>query len=196
MNGLEQILLKIEEDNQTAVSEIISDAKAQAKNMLDESAEKAKTQADMIIQQAEKHAEQIAENAESGYDAVLRRGELQAKAEIVNGWIDKAMDAINNMDAEEYFSTLFNLILIHSDAKSGELLFNEKDKSRLPSDFMKMLNDALHDGARLVICDEAADIENGCIIRYGGIEENCTFEALLNEKADEVKDKLFALVKA
>lgn len=194
MNGLEQILLKIEEDNQAAVSKIISDAKANAKKLLDESADKAKAESDEIIEEAEKHALQIADNAESGYEATLRRGELQAKAEIVNGWLDKAMTQIKSLDDEAYFSTVFNLILLHADKKSGELIFNDKDRNRLPSNFMTMLNDALENGAELTLSDEAADIENGCIIRYGGIEENCTFNALLEEKADEVKDKLFALV--
>lgn len=194
MNGLEQILQKIEEENQAAVSQIISDAEASAKKQIEEEKIKAFEQAKSITDDARKNAALIEENAESGYLSVIRKGQLKAKADIVSEWINNAMSDIGKMDSEEYFSTLFNLILSHSDKKSGLLLLNKKDKESMPPDFMKMLNDALEDDESLTLAKEDADIENGCIIRYGGIEENCTFSALLDEKADEVKDKLFALV--
>ncbi len=43
---------------------------------------------------------------------------------------------------------------------------NRRDKrKRMPQGFMENLN------AKFVLSEENADIESGCIIRYGGIEE-------------------------
>jgi V/A-type H+-transporting ATPase subunit E len=194
MNGLEQILQKIEDDNQSAVSQIISEAENNAKLNIENETAKAEAEAEDIISKAQRHAEQTAENAVGSCEAVIRKGELQAKSEIVADWIGRAMQKIDEMDSEEYFSTMFNLILSHSSDKKGTLILNKKDKERMPSGYMKMLNDALDGQAELELSEEDADIKDGCIIRYGGIDENCTFGALLEEKSDEIKDKLFALI--
>ena len=40
----------------------------------------------------------------------------------------------------------------------------------------------------LTLSKEPADMTNGFIITYGGVEENCTFDAIFAERANEFKD--------
>ena len=57
---------------------------------------------------------------------------------------------------------------------------------------MESLNKKLKEkNASVSLADESAKIDSGVIIRYGGIEENCTFGALIGEKRDEIRDILF-----
>ncbi|MBQ7549293.1 MAG: hypothetical protein IJT03_06270 [Clostridia bacterium] len=194
MNGLEQILRKIEEDSSSAVSEIMDDAAQRARLNDEEETGKANARASEITAKAKKTAEQIAENSVGSCEAALRKGELKAKSDVVAGWLADSMAKINSMSGEEYYSAVFNLAVSHCSRQNGILLMNKRDKANMPGGYMKMLNDALPEGASLELSDEDADIKNGFIIRYGGIEENCVFDSLLEEKTDVLKDKLFALI--
>ena len=71
----------------------------------------------------------------------------------------------------------------------GVLSFSAKDLKRLPSDFASKASEiAAKNNGKIKIADEAADIEDGFILSYGGIEENCTLKALFSEKEDELRD--------
>ena len=60
----------------------------------------------------------------------------------------------------------------------------------MPSDFEeKIIAAAAEKGGSLVLSKERS-IEDGFILVYGGIEENCTLKALLDAKKDELQDKV------
>ena len=63
--------------------------------------------------------------------------------------------------------------------------------SRFPKDFVDKANSGLSkNGGRIVLSDTTLDIDSGFILRYGGIDENCTFDALIKENSDKIKDAL------
>ena len=45
-------------------------------------------------------------------------------------------------------------------------------------------------GGKLTISGEGRNIENGFVLAYGGIEENCTLKAIFDAKRDEFADKI------
>ena len=49
-------------------------------------------------------------------------------------------------------------------------------------------------GADLKISEEAAEIKNGFVLDFGGIEENCTFDALIDQNIEELQDKVKSLL--
>ena len=69
--------------------------------------------------------------------------------------------------------------------KSGELLLNQKDLQRLPSDFENRVREA---GLDARVSQTPADILGGFILKSGDIEENMDFAALLNARRDEIED--------
>lgn len=80
---------------------------------------------------------------------------------------------------------------VHSGA--GEILFSEKDLKRLPATFAKEIAEiAGKNGGSLKISDKPAAIDNGFILSYGGIDENCSLKALFAEKHDQLQDKAHA----
>ena len=89
-------------------------------------------------------------------------------------------------------SMLFKLILKYSHENQGELRLNETDMERMPEDFIEKVNKSLSEkNASVILAQKPYDIKPGCVIAYGEIEENCTFDALIEEKKDEIKDKLY-----
>lgn len=189
MKGLEQILKKIEDDSTCEADRIIADAKKTAEKIVADAREKANKEAQTINAEADKKTSLMLETAKNGCTSLIKRSETSAKAEVVSDCIKIAGANINSMADEEYFEILKKLILkyCHSN-EQGELLMNKIDISNMPKHFLKELKKS---GADLIVCEEPIDIGKGFIIRYGGVEENCTFNSLIEEKTDEIKDKLY-----
>ena len=74
-------------------------------------------------------------------------------------------------------------------AEAGEIYFSAADLKRLPAGFEKEISEiAAKKGGSLTLQKDSKEMENGCILVYGGIEENCTFRALFNAKKDRLQD--------
>lgn len=198
MNGLIQILAKIEEDNLLEVNKIKDDAKNQAEKIMADAEAAANAEAEVIIANADKKTSQMLENAKSGCDVLIKRAEVSAKSEVVADCIKAAAAEIKAMADEKYFEVIKKLILkYHHHNEDGVIAMNAKDVARMPKKFIADINKEISkNGAKLVICDENADIDSGFIICYGGVVENCTFDSLIEEKKDEIKDKLYIQLKA
>lgn len=198
MNGLELILRKIEEDNKLEVEKIKADGKKAAENIVADAEASAKSEAAKIIAAADKKASLMLENAKSGCDSLIKRAEVFAKSQVVTDCIKNATAEIKAMEDDKYFQVITKLVLKYYHAnEQGELLMNEKDIDRMPKRFLKDINEKIKkSGAELVLSKNPADIDSGFVIRYGGVEENCTFDSLINEKTEEIKDKLYSQLMA
>lgn len=198
MNGLTKILAKIEEDNLLEVNKIKEDAKRQAEKIVEEAVSIANAEAIVIAENADKKTSQMLENAKSGCEVLVKRAEVMAKAEVVAECIKAAAEQLKAMDDDEYFDTVKNLILkYYHRNEQGELLMNSRDIKRMPKSFLKDINKHLkNQNAELILAENPADIDSGFVICYGGVEENCTFDSLIEEKTDEIKDKLYSQLMA
>ena len=79
----------------------------------------------------------------------------------------------------------------HND--DGEMYFSSKDLKRMPKDFETKLNEHLKQGT-LKISSKPCEIDAGFILVYGGIEENCSFNALFKAQNDILRDKISAII--
>lgn len=194
MNSLELILRKIDEDASAAAEKIIQKANAQAEKIKAEEEAKANEEASEILEHAKKASAQLIENTQGSCESLKRAEELKTKSEIISGFIAEAVSSVKNLPDAEYFGVLASILQKYAHKDSGVLMLNAADLKRVPADFIQNLNSSLGDGASLVLSKEPADIDGGFIIAYGLIEENCSFEALLEDKQDEIRDRLFAVV--
>lgn len=193
MNGLIQILAKIEEDSLLEVNKIKEDGKKQAEKIIADAVNSANAEAEIIAANADKKTSQMLENAKSGCDVLLKRAEVAAKSEVVAECIKSAAAQLKAMDDHKYFDAVKKLILkYYHQNEQGKLLMNSKDIKRMPKSFLKDINKHLKkQNAELILAKNPADIDSGFVICYGGVEENCTFDSLIEEKKDEIKDKLY-----
>jgi vacuolar-type H+-ATPase subunit E/Vma4 len=72
----------------------------------------------------------------------------------------------------------------------GSLSLSKKDLERLPENFEGKINSQLSDGKSIEISGNAASFDGGFVVEYPEMRIDCTFESLLNDKIDEVRDEL------
>ena len=98
-------------------------------------------------------------------------------------------EVLKNQDVNSYFETIKKLIQTYSFPEDGEIYFSKEDLERMPEGFeASILEAASKAGGSLKLMKESKSIEDGFVLVYGGIEENCTFRALIDAKKDELQD--------
>ena len=102
---------------------------------------------------------------------------------------------LRELPDEQYFSLLQDLAVAHALPQEGTLYLSPADRQRVPALFEEGLNAALGDpAAKLTLAEDTRDIDGGVVLVYGGIEENCSFTALFDDKADALQDMVQALL--
>ena len=175
MAGLEKIKSQILDEAKGTANAKIEDAKAQAEQM--------KTQA-----QAEGAAQK--ERVKSAIDLQRRTRLLEAKQEMIAEIIGKAYEKVISLAPDEYYQMLLSILEAYVLPQEGEIYFSVKDLENMPVGFGKEIEEiALAKGGKLTVAGAGRDnIDNGFILAYGGIEENCTIRAMFDAKRDELAD--------
>lgn len=195
MTGLEKI-----------TDRILAEAGAQA----DEIREKAEEEAGAVLREAKESLLRLREEAENREALVKKELEtrarssaslkkrqliLSAKQDIIREQIERAHQSLLEMEPEEYFSLIEQMVRQFSLPREGEIRFSERDLKRLPDGFDKRLEQAAAErGGSLKTGSEPASVDGGFLLDYGGIEENCSLQALLAAKRDECSDQIQKLL--
>ena len=101
--------------------------------------------------------------------------------------LQNGLENAKHLPDDEYFSLILQMIGKYSLPQDGTILFGEKDLKRLPADFASKINDAAK--GKIALSDKAAAIDAGFILQYGGIEENCSFDAIFASEAENLSDR-------
>lgn len=195
MNGLDRILSQIEEEAKASADAILSQAKEQAEGILAE----ADTQAEGIAREAKARKEaseaDILKKAASAAQMSRRQQLLSAKIQVIYGILDQAKASILAMPDEEYFALITRMLDQYVQSGNGTILFNERDRRRLPAGYEKVISAAAEKkGGSLALAKGSRPITGGFILVYGGIEENCSFEAIFESEKERLQDKVHSVL--
>ena len=128
-------------------------------------------------------------------DMRRKQAVLAAKQEVIGGVLEKAYDAVMNLDDEKYFEMLEKLLEKHALAEEGVICFSEQDLERMPQGFPeKIRNIAASKGGSLTLSEKPEKMDGGFLLVYGGIEENCTIRAVFDSKREELSDQVNRLL--
>lgn len=188
MSGLDQIIQSILDAAQKESDEILQAAKEKADSILqaaDRDVAALELEAEENIKKETQKLQQMAAAADQQN---RRQILLKTKLDVIGQCIRAARDKILTMPDAEYFDMLYQLFENQHIEKDGEILFSEKDKERLPDDFIARLN-TVSDG-KIALSDECINIEGGFVVRCGQIEINCTIDSILSEKESILQDRL------
>lgn len=189
MAGLEKIIERIQKNSEINCDSILQDARQQAETI--RAASKTQTDADIekISAESKRKAKEIVDSAVSGSELEEKKEILSTKVEIINNVIDQVSETLKNLPDEKYFDALYKLAAKYARPEEGVMVLSQKDLNRLPTDFEKKLNSQLKEGS-IRVSQEPRDLDSGFVLSYGGIEINCSFEALIKESEDDIKDEL------
>lgn len=189
MSGLDEILDVIKKEQQENEKKILDSANAKADEIKAESEIKAAKVYDDCMKRSKEQQERNFENSCSSVDALMKRKLLAAKVEMVDAVIENVIKKLNSLPDKDYFEFIGKLVGQHIREGRGELSLSKRDLERMPADFEEKLNEqAFRCKGSIVISDVPADIEDGFILRYGLVSENCGFKAVIEAEEDNVRD--------
>ena len=195
MTGLEKMKSQILEEAKAAAGEILADAEKQANAVKEKGKEEAEAACREISQKSEEEVKAVEERAVSSCDLQSRKALLTAKQEIIKEVLDSAYQTLLDADDETYFALLRKMLHKFVLAQEGEICFSDTDLKRLPQGFEEEIQAiAREKGGVLTLSKESRKVCGGFVLIYGGIEENCTFEAMFSSKRDELSDKVHRLL--
>lgn len=187
MGGIEEILKQIQREAEQEISEIMSAAETECKKIASDN----KREMDAVIASKKTESASAAdlalEKMKSGAFVKKKQDILRLKQKLIAETIEKAHKHIVELPTDEYFDILIKIAKNNAHEEDGVIGLNEPDLRRVPADFADKL---AQEGLRLTICEQPYDIEDGMILNYGDIEENCTIQALINAKKELLQDKI------
>ncbi|MBE6759341.1 MAG: hypothetical protein E7554_04540 [Ruminococcaceae bacterium] len=191
MTGLEKILERIQAGADLQAADIMDEARAEAAEILKKADAATEAKSTALVDVTREKAELIGRIADSGSELEGRKLLLSLRQELIAGVIDEALKRLRALPAEQYFSVCERLACRFADKGEGEILFSAADRERLPGGFMDALNGKLSDkGAKLTLAADTVETNGGFVLRYGGIEENCSFAAIVEQHRDSLSDQL------
>lgn len=195
MTGLEKIIQQILKDAQGKADECLAAAKTQADAILAEGKSKAEQAVSDIQKKSERDVDNQKKSAASSNDLYRRTEVLKSKQEVIAQVIQAAYEAVCGMEDDKYFALLEKMVNKNIAASEGLLCLSEKDLNRMPADFAERVNKLAEcAGGTLTISPTGKQIENGFVLVYGGVEDNCSIKALFDAKHDEMQDVVHALL--
>lgn len=189
MAGLENILNIIASQQKETENAIISAAEKKAAAIEKEGLEKAEKAYEEQLKKLTSKLVQDHENSKASVDADMKRRILACKVKCINDVIEKTLKKLDSLPDKEYFGVVEKLLSLKVQKGGGTLYFSKRDLERLPADFAKKAESiASKAGGTIKISDECAEIENGFILEYGLISENCSFRDIIEAERDAVRD--------
>lgn len=195
MNGIEKLTQQITADAQIEIDAILADARAKADAVTADYAQRAEKAAAERLAKGTAAAAQREERLIAMADMERRKDLLAAKQDMVGRAFDKALEQLCSLSDEEYVAMLTRLAVAASNSGHEQLIFSQKDRTRVGKDVVIAANEALGNG-NLTLSEQTRPMRGGFILSDGAIEVNCTFETLVRlqrgEIAGEVASVLFA----
>lgn len=193
MNGLDKIKDKILDEAKIKADGIISKATDEAKKMIQQAETQSQQDAQEIREEGKKKADAAIRFAESSAHLEGRKKILETKGQIIDSVIKEAYRRMVSLDDSDYFTIITRLVMQYAHNDEGEMYFSSNDLKRMPKDYETKLNEQLKQG-KLKISSKPYNIDAGFILVYGGIEENCSFNALFKAQNDILRDKISAIL--
>ena len=189
MSGLDEILNLIEAQQKQSEDSIIKAAENKAAQILHDGDTKAQKAYDEFVKRSSAQAEKDYENACNSVDAEIKRRLLSCKVELIDRAIEETVSKLKEQPDKEYFDMILALTERHIQPEKGVISFGSRDLSRIPSDFESRLSElAGKTGSQIRVSDKAEDIEDGFILSYGLISENCSFRSMIESDKESVRD--------
>lgn len=195
MAGIDKITNEILQDARTQAESILADARQRAEAIVEEAVKEAASRKADAAVKSETAVAEYGKRILSQIDMQKRQAILAGKQEIIGDIIGRAQEKLQQQDDASWEDMILKLLQKAVQPGEGEILFSAADKKRVSAGLAELIGKAAAaKGGTLKVSDETADIRDGFILRYGGIEENCSLKALFEEKQEQLQDVVHQLL--
>lgn len=189
MTGLEKMIGQILGEAEATAAEKVALAAEEAEALVSQAKAEAQKMSEEVSDQSEAEVKNYLDRVKSSADLQRRTAILRAKQEVIASVLEKAYVSLHDLESGAYFELILKILEKYVLAEAGEIYFSAKDLKRLPAGFEKEIGRiAAEKGGSLILDKDGKEIEDGFILVYGGVEENCTFRALIGAKKDRLQD--------
>lgn len=187
MTGLEKIVKQIGDEARQTADEILVSAKAEAEKIAAQAQADGRAQSAIIETQGKLAVQNSLAASQSAAELSRRRAILETKQQLISDVIGDAQKSVYALPDSEYFALILKMVEKFSLEQDGEIIFSPTDLARLPFAFQLKLKAAAK--GSLSVSKETRELDGGFVLVYGGIEENCSIEALFYAAREELQDK-------
>ena len=189
MPGIDEILNIIDSQQKQTEENLVSAAEHKASAIIYDGNEKAEKAYEEHIKKMSEQLEHDFVNSCSSVDASMKRKVLSRKISLIDETIEATLSKLDKLPDKEYFDVIGKLAAKRIRSGEGILSLSRRDLDRVPDTLMKTLTEAaVKAGGSIRLDSEPADIENGFILTYGLISENCSFRAVVEAEREGVRD--------
>jgi len=182
------------------IEEILEQARGQADAIINGANEKAadiasQAQADrdewkrQLDETAASENLERANRAESGRRQNRRRALLNARGQVIDAVIAYTKAKIIRLPDGEYSDFLFRLFEKNAQPLDGSIRVAPSDFARLRNDFLARCRSVFPEN-KLELSGDADGIENGFVIEYGNVIQNCSLDGIFEAEGQALRDRV------
>ena len=182
MNGIDRITDRIEADAREQAKAIIAEAEAKCAEIRKENEKKAQERYLELIRNGTQDCESGLERRKSAAEMDAKKSVLALKQDCVAEAFDMAKRRLADMPEDSYVGFLASLAASAAADGSGEIVLSARDRERCGKAVLERANAALAAKGltpALTLAADSREISGGLILRQGGVEVNCSIEALV-----------------
>ena len=182
MNGIDRITDRIEADAREQAKAIIAEAEAKCAEIRKENEKKAQERYLELIRNGTKDCESGLERRKSAAEMDAKKSVLALKQDCVAEAFDMAKRRLADMPEDSYVGFLASLAASAAADGSGEIVLSARDRERCGKAVLERANAVLAAKGltpALTLAADSREISGGLILRQGGVEVNCSIEALV-----------------
>lgn len=195
MKGTEKIIAHIRADGDAEAKKIIDAASKQAEEKRAESFKAALSEYEKLMQAGNAECEDILSGSRRIAEMEAKKSVLSVKQEMISAAFDAAREEIVNMPRDKYTQFLARMAAEAAVGGMEEIVLNARDKAEVGKAVCKAANELLSakgTPGKLTVSEETADISGGVIVRFGGIETNCSIDALIRQRRSGLSTEVAA----
>lgn len=195
MKGTEKIIAHIRADGDAEAKKIIDAASKQAEEKRAESFKAAFSEYEKLMQAGNAECEDILSGSRRIAEMEAKKSVLSVKQEMISAAFDAAREEIVNMPRDKYTQFLARMAAEAAASGMEEIVLNARDKAEVGKSVCKAANELLSakgTPGKLTVSEDTADISGGVIVRFGGIETNCSIDALIRQRRSGLSTEVAA----
>ena len=192
MTNLDKILDRIRQDAQDKALALDRDADEEIARLKESAEEETASEVRAVLEGAEKDAEKIVTLAKSAAVALRKKKALEAKSRALDEAIAEALKALAALPEKDYAALVLTLVEKNTDEQAGEVFLAAGRPVADREAFAAKL--AALPGKKLTLSDKTVPLATGALVSYGKIVLDLSFEAVVLDKKDDVRDRLADLI--